>query len=415
MRVAGVWIAVVAVLAPLTLRADGPVAADAPRVQGAPAAAVSTAELTAVIKQAFREAYNLDEANALTTARRSVAMAPDEPAAHRALASILWLDILFKRGAVVTDNYLSGGLKEQVALPRPPPDLEAEFKRELNKAIELADARVRRDPKSIQARYDAGTAYALQASYTATVEGSVLTALRMAKRAYDTQEYVLSHEPQRIEAGLVVGTYRYLISTLALPMRFVAYVVGFGGGKERGMALVEAATRALDTHVDARVALLLMYNREGRFADAARMAHELGQEFPRNRLFMLEEGSSATRAGRAADADALLTRGLAVFDKDDRPKIPGERAVWLYKRALARISLRKLPEAQADLDAALHSQPMEWVRGRAQLELGRVADLTGRRPDAVGAYQRAQQLCAVHNDAKCADEAGELMKRPFRF
>lgn len=381
----------------------------------AQAPAPTLAEVTVVIKQAFRAAYNLDEADAIAIARRSIAMAPDEPTAHRALASILWLDILFRRGAVVSDNYLSGSLKEQVALPKPPPDLAAEFKHELTRAIDLAEARVQRDPRSVQARYDLGTAYALQASYTASVEGSVVAAFKLAKRAYDAQEFVIDREPQRAEAGLVVGTYRYLISTLSLPARMVAYVVGFGGGKARGIALIEAASRAIDTHVDAKVALLLIYTREGRHADVVRIAHELEAEFPRNRLFTLEAGSAAIRAGRALEADATLTRGMAAFDKDDRRKIPGERAFWLYKRGVARLNLNRLADARADLDAALQSQPIEWTRGRIELEMGKVADLTGRRPDALSAYRTAQALCALHNDPVCAGEAERLLKRPFRF
>jgi tetratricopeptide (TPR) repeat protein len=373
------------------------------------------AEITVVVKQAFRAAYNLDEKEALATAHRSVAMGPDEPTTHRALASILWLDILFKRGAVVTDHYITGGLKAQVALPKPPADLDAEFKKELDRAIELAEARVRRDPGSLQARFDAGTAYALQASYAATVEGSVLGALRLAKRAYDAQEYVLSRDPQRVEAGLIVGTYRYLVSSLALPARMIAYVVGFGGGKERGIAQIEAASRAVDTHVDAKVALLLIYNREGRPADALRMAKELGAEFPRNRIFTLEAGSAATRAGRPVEADALLTQGLAALDKDDRNKFPGEQAIWLYKRAVARIALRRGPDAHADLVAALQTQPAEWIKGRIELELGKLADAAGHRQEALAAYRTAQDLCGSHNDGACAAEAARLMTRPFKF
>jgi hypothetical protein len=38
------------------------------------------------------------------------------------------------------------------------------FKKELGRAIDLAEARVQRDPRSLQARFDVGTAYALQAS-----------------------------------------------------------------------------------------------------------------------------------------------------------------------------------------------------------------------------------------------------------
>jgi tetratricopeptide (TPR) repeat protein len=391
----------------LLLIAGVPVAS---RQQAAP----NLAEVTAVVKQAFRAAYSLDEKDALLLARRSVAMAPDEPSTHRALASILWLDILYKRGAVITDTYVGGSLKEQIALPKPPPELDGEFKRELARAIELAESRVRRNPNDVQARYDAGTAYALQASYTATVEGSVMTGMRLAKRAYDNQEFVLDHDPKRAEAGLVVGVYRYLVSTLSLPARFMAYLVGFGGGKEKGIALIEAAAGAVDTHVDARAALMLIYKREGRGPDALRVARELEAEFPRNRLFTLEAGSAATQAGRVAEADATLSRGLAAFDKDDRPKLPGERSVWLYKRGVARVALRHLADAQADLDAAMRAQPPDWLKGPAQIELGKIADLQARRADAMNAYRQAQAICHLRNDNSCGDEASRLLNRPYR-
>ncbi len=155
-----------------------------PEMTAAPQTAPTLAEITGVIKQAFRSAYNLDETEALAMARRSVAMGPDEPTTHRALASILWMDILFKRGAVVTDHYISGGLKEQVSLPKPPADLDAEFKKELGsgdragRSARAAGSRAVCRPDSTSA-----TAYALQASYAATVEGSVMGALRLAKRA----------------------------------------------------------------------------------------------------------------------------------------------------------------------------------------------------------------------------------------
>jgi tetratricopeptide (TPR) repeat protein len=205
------------------------------------------------------------------------------------------------------------------------------------------------------------------------------------------------------------------VSSLALPARMVAYVVGFGGGKERGIAQIEAASRAVDTHVDAKVALLLIYNREGRPLDALRMAKELGAEFPRNRIFILEAGSAATRAGRPVEAEELLTRGLAAFDRDDRTKFPGEQAIWFYKRAVARMALRHVADVQDDLEAALRSQPTEWIRGRIQLELGKLADAGGHRPEAISAYRVAQSLCGSHNDAVCAGEAERLLQRPFKF
>src|SRR5580765_1284328 len=51
-------------------------------------------------------AYNLDHDQALDTIRRAILHAPDDPAPHRSLAGILWLNILFRRGAVTVDHYL---------------------------------------------------------------------------------------------------------------------------------------------------------------------------------------------------------------------------------------------------------------------------------------------------------------------
>jgi hypothetical protein len=402
-RLLAVAVVIALSLVPLELRAQaGAVIRPAPE------------SLTTLIERAFRSAYDLDEDAAFDAARKAVALAPDESASHRTLASILWLDILYKRGAVASDNYMSGSLADQVTLPKPPAALDAEFKREIARAIELADARVRREPKNVQAHYDVGAAYALQASYIATVEGRVMGAMRLAKRAYDSQEYVLANDAKRIEAGLVAGTYRYLVASLAMPIRWMAYVAGFGGGKERGIALVEAATRAPEVHTDAKVALILIYNREKRYQDALRLARDLQKEFPKNRLFVLEEGASAFRAGRPAEAEAALTRGIAMFDRDERAKIPGERAIWLHKRGQARVALRRLPEARADLDLALQSQPIDWTRGRVQLELGRIADLQGRRADAVAAYRQARALCVTNKDTVCSDEAARLTGRPYR-
>jgi tetratricopeptide (TPR) repeat protein len=373
----------------------------------------TSADVAATIQQAFKAAYNLDESDALALAHRSVAIGPEEPSAHRALATILWLDILFKRGAVVSDQF-NGSVKDQIR-PKPPADLEAGFKQEMASAIALAETRVRNDPRSLQARYDAASAYALQASYTASVEGSMLSAFRIARRAFDNAEFVLSRDPQRKDAGLIAGTYRYLVSTLSIPARMMAYIAGFGGGKARGIELVEGATQATDTRVDARLALLLIYTREGRHLDALRTARELEAEFPRNRLFTFEAGSAAIRAGRAAEAEATLTKGLAFFDKDDRAKIPGERAFWLYKRGMARISLNHLADARSDLESALQTQTVEYARGRTQLELGKINDLTNQRSEAMSAYRAAKTICGQYNDPDCAAEADRLLRKPFRF
>jgi len=370
---------------------------------------------TAVLKNALTAAYNLDHDEALALARRAVALDPDNPKVHRGLAAILWLHILFNRGAVTMDHYLGSISKSNVTLPKPDPATAAEFKQAVGRATALATARLDANPRDVQAKYDAGAAWGLQASYVASVEGSMTSAFNIARRAYSAQDDVLEREPSRVSAGVIVGTYRYVVSTLNPAMRMVAFVAGMGSGKEKGIALLEAAARDPEARVDASAVLMLIYSREGRHAEVVRIAHALGTEFPRNRLFQLEEGASAIRAGQADVADAVLTRGIEALKRDTRPKFPSEEAIWHYKRGLARLNLNQQPAAAADLQYALDANPSEWIRGKIQLEVGKLADLAGRRPEAVTAYRTAARLCEAGADPICEKEANRYLKKAFSF
>jgi tetratricopeptide (TPR) repeat protein len=365
------------------------------------------------LQRAFTAAYNLDHDQAIAHARRAVALGPESSRAHRGLASILWLHMLFERGAVSVDTYLGNITKFQATLPKPNQAEAEEFKRVVARAIDLANARLKVNPRDVQATFDAGAAYGIQASYVASVEGSMMSAFGIAKRAFSAQEDVLERDPSRVGAGLIVGTYRYLVSTFNLATRVVAYVVGFGGGKEKGIALLEAAVKDPEARVDAQAALMLIYSREGRHGDVMRIARGLAADFPRNRLFVLEEGAAAIRAGRHAEADATLTRGLDMLRKDARPKVPGEEALWLYKRGLARVYRNQTAAATVDLQQALAAAPTGWVRGRIHVELGKIADLAGRRADATAAYRTGKDICVSSADVICENEANRLLRRPF--
>jgi hypothetical protein len=109
----------------------------------------------------------------------------------------------------------------------------------------------------------------------------------------------------------------------------------------------------------------------------------------------------------------VLTRGLAAFDTDHRPKMPGERALWLYKRGLARLMLNRQREALVDLRSALELLPVDWVRGRTHLELGKLADLSSDRPVALAEYRQAKAICDASDDPIGASDASRFLKRPF--
>ena len=366
-------------------------------------------------------AYNLDHEQALELLRRAVRQAPEDPAPHRSLASVLWLNMLFRRGAVTVDHYLGSFSRAKVDLGKPPPEMEREFRTEVDQAIALAEKRVSASPKDPQAHYDLGAALGLKASYVATVEGRLLAGFRAARHCYDEHERVLSLAPWRKDAGLIVGTYRYVVSTLSLPMRLMAYVAGFGGGRERGIEmLAETASSKLlsgaaapipnDAQADALFALVLVYNRERRYDEALRALQELRRLYPRNRLLLLESGATAIRGGQAQQAQDLLTEGLAALASDTRPRLPGEEGLWHYKRAVARAALGRVDDAVADLQLAIAPASQPWVAGRARVELGRIAFKRGDRTAAAAFARDGAAQCERGNDPMCVQDAKNLLR-----
>jgi tetratricopeptide (TPR) repeat protein len=371
--------------------------------------------LAAAVHETYRLIYSLDHDDALASARALVVRWGSEPVAHRTLASVIWLRLLFLRGTVSVDHYLGGVARSDVTMPKPPADIDRGFRDALGQALALAEARQRAAPEDLQARFDVGAAYGLQASYAASIEGRITAAFGAARKAYDLQEEVLARDASRTNAGVVVGTYRYLVASMGLPKRLIAYMAGFGGDKEKGIALLVAARSHPESRVDATTALMIIYSREGRHAEVVRLAREMRAEFPRNRLLYLEEGAAAIRVGAAADAEAVLTRGLEAFAADPRTKVPGEKALWLYKRGLSRVNLNKPAAADVDLKQALGENPAGWVRGRIHTELGRIADLAGRRAEALSAYRLARTLAETSRDAAGLSAAERGLRRPFAF
>lgn len=362
--------------------------------------------------RASNELYNLDDEAALTTWRHATTVDPADAAAWRGLAGALLAHIAMLRGTMTVDSYLGRVTTEDVKATPPPAELTREFDSAIDRAITLARTQVSTRPKSPQARYELGAAVGLRASYLATIDGSLLGAFRSAREAFDEHERVVQLDAARGDAGLIVGTYRYLISTLSMPMRVLAYAAGFGGGRQRGLDLIEkAAAYPGDNQSDARLVLVLLDNREARYDAALEQLARLREQYPRNRLFWLETASTLLRANRAADAERVLNDGFAMLERDRRPRMLGEEALWFYRRGLARTTLSRHDEATADFDRALAANGRKWVQGRVHLELGRIALQRGKTQDARTHLLAAATLGDGDRDGLSAARARELLKQ----
>ncbi len=365
-------------------------------------------------RQGLELGYNLDHADALTTFKAAILADPEHPAGYRMAAAAAWIMILFEQGHISVDDYFGD---TRIYQPRGVLNarLEAEFDADIAQAIALADAQVRQHPDNADAHSQLGAAYGLQASFGTTVRGQVIASLGPARRAYREQERVMALDPSRTDAGITLGMYRYAVAGLPAPKRIVARLFGFPGDRPLAIRLLEAAAqRSGDTQPNAMFTLILMLNGEQRYDEALALIVELEHRFPRNRLMPLEEGRTLLRQRRFAAAKSVLRRGLETFVSDVRAKAPGEESRWRLALGMALVGLGECDDAGRELRAALPVATRGWVRGRIQIELGKIADLGGDHPQAVRAYRQAAQLCSQDHDVECADSAAQLMKVAYR-
>ena len=392
----GIW--------PRLASADQPSAAPA----GGPAAAA------ALRARGLDLGYNLDHAEALAAFRDAIAADPGAPAPYRLLAAATWITLLFEQGVITVDDYL-GQARANVPRSAPTAALDAAFHDAMRQAISLGERRLADHPDDADAHFQVGAAFGFLASYAATIDGRVLGSLGTARRAYREHERVLDLDPQRKDAGMIVGLYRYSVAALPLPLRLMAHLAGFGGGRERGLQMVEEAARyPSDVQPNALFTLVLMYNREARYDDALRVIGELQRRFPRNRLLWLEAGNTALRAGRPDEARAALQEGLARLSRDTRPRAAGEDSRWRHAYGTALVALKDAPPAERELRAAIAGATRDWVRGRAHKELGKLADLSGDRTRALDEYRQADRLCRQDHDSVCSEEVNALLKTRYR-
>jgi tetratricopeptide (TPR) repeat protein len=379
-----------------------------------PADAAGNQRSTELLRAGYQSSYNLDYDEALAAFRRAVEADPDDPAAYRAVAAITWLNLMFSRGALSADEFLSSLPESNADMKPPPADMAATFRTSIDKAIKLAEAQVRHHPRDAGAYFNLGAARGLLAAYTATIEGSLFGAVGQARGAFKATEQVLVLDPSRKDASFFTGSYRYAVASLGQVQRWLAYLAGFGGDRDLAVRMLEeSAAYSSDVQVDARVLLVLVYNKERRYDDALRLLEGLRRDLPGNRLLWLESGAAEMRAGRPARALEFLEAGIARFERDTRKKAFGEAAMWYAKRGTAYAALGDRARAEADLRKALSAEGRDWVHGRCHLELGKLADLSGNRTAAIAEYRLAVALCGRDRDPIGRTQAERLLNRPF--
>ncbi len=376
-------------------------------------AGVSQAEASPVsaerVRQAFSLAYALDFTGGNAALAEAALADPADPAPPRAIAALAWVEMLFYQGVATYEAFTGDVSSSDVARPMVPPALKARFEVNLTRARRLSQQRL--DARERDGDYQMGATDALSALYKSTVEGRTLGALADGRRAVKAMQRARVLEPDRPEPAVILGMYRYVVASLAWPLRLLAGAAGLSGSRDQALALLrEASMPGSVSEADALVLLMVIYNRENRRGVALAALDRLQALFPGNRLFALNAATTALEARQPLLADRQLSIVLEGAVAWAAPKVEGEPAMWLWKRGVARVALGRLAEARGDLARSLIEPGRDWVRGRTHLELARIAVAEADTAGAREHLEQAVTFCERGADALGVRLAKELLK-----
>lgn len=376
-------------------------------------------------KEGFDALYNLDYEGARRHFTEMTRVFPDHPAGYQFLAAGLWLRTLNESRRLQASLYNNEGFYKEDKNDKSETKSAAEFKELTRKTKELCEARLKADPKDVDALYYLGASEGLKAAWGSMVERSFMSALRNGNDSVDHHKDLLKIDPTFTDAKVTVGMYDYVVGALPLPVKILASIGGFRGSKKRGLATLELVARegtwAKD---DAKSLLIALLKREGRFRDAYTYANELATKYPRNYLFRMEAADalvSQAEVERASNPEAAKkteAEAFAVFDAllapqrgPAAPRPPLDLVHYNYGEAL--LVAGQADRAAKELLAAATAQNAESsMVTRARLRAAQALDVAGKREEALTQYKAVLALPNVfdsHEDAKRG------MKEPYKL
>ncbi|HYG82977.1 MAG TPA: hypothetical protein VD861_21450 [Pyrinomonadaceae bacterium] len=369
----------------------------------------------------FEALFNLDYETARKHFKEIARLFPDHPAGPQFLAAALWAKALNESRRLQSSLYNTESFYEKKD-DKADPRMVEEFRGLTRQAAQLAKARLRRNPKDVEALYFLGTTEGIKAAFATTIQRSFMSALGDGSSSVDRHRDVLKLDPSFRDAELTIGFYDYVVGSLPGPVKLLASIVGTRGSKKRGLATLQrVAAEGRWAKDDARALLIVLFKREKRYADALAMARELGAKYTRNYLFKLEAADALVsmaaadrEAGREAEARKAEEEALALFEALVRDRAAAralDRIHFLYGEALVGAGQ---PESAAKeyLAAANVTGAEPGMATAAHLQAARAYDLAGRRQDAVAQYRI---VLTRPDSAKAHEQARQGLKEPYKL
>ena len=365
--------------------------------------------------------YNIDYDKAQRDFNEIVKLYPNHPGGYQLLAARLWIKTLYESRRLQVSLYSSESFYTN-GDDKVDPKIVTEFRNLTREAKRIAEAKLKQEPKNIEALDFLANTEGLKASFEEAVERRHFAALRDGNDAVDHHREVLKLDPKYIDAQITIGLYEYVVGSLPLPVKILAGATGYRGSKKRGLAMLEqVAKEGRWSQDDAKSVLIILYTREKRFAEVITLTRELSAKYPRNYLLRVETADALVSLAGVkrkekdlAGAVQAEKEAFATFDELLRDRNTAARALDLihfkYGEALLIAGYNERA-AKEFLAATKVDRGEPGLITMAHLYAARSYDVAGKRDEALAQYK---EVLARPNVYDAHDEAKRGLRQAYK-
>jgi hypothetical protein len=241
------------------------------------------------LDRGFHMLYNLDFTGAHTVFATYEQGHPDDPLGPTSDAAGLLFSEFHRLGVLESQFYEDDKKFDDRPQLSPDSNARSRFNDAVQKAMRLAQSRLAKDSKDKNALFAMTLCNGLQADYAALIEKRNVASLRYTKEASKWADKTLAADPGYYDAHIAGGISKYIIGSMAAPVRWLVRLGGVSGDKQEGIKELKiVAERGHYLAPFADILLAIAYVRDHDKQHARQLLAQLHEEFPANSLFPQE-------------------------------------------------------------------------------------------------------------------------------
>jgi len=254
-----------------------------------PAGAADAVFATPPLDRGFQLLYNLDFDQAHNIFSEWEQSHPEDPMGPTAEAAGLLFSEFHRLGVLESQFFEDDKKFEDRPKLNPDPAVRAKFDDAIRRAQSAARAALAKSPKDKDALFALTLTNGLEADYAALIEKRNVASLRYTKESTQWAQQTLAVDPECYDAHIASGISKYIVGSMAAPIRWLVRLGGVAGDKKAGVnELKIVAARGHYLAPFANILLAIAYVRDHDNQHARELLAQLHDQFPANPLFQRE-------------------------------------------------------------------------------------------------------------------------------